>query len=364
MADPADGEEPPVLLDRAARATRGKRITKLVEEEVEHDEAFWGQEALKEEEEDDNYQEEKDTSDDADSDFSEPEPEPDGDPEKEVRERLPIKKRLFFPGKTMKKMKAKKKKKMKKVIKVEDEGEIDETADKTTTSKQSDFPDDWESEKIIRKSTRTSVIVRQAEREAIRAEKQATARPIKKRKEGEEKRMTQEEMLLEAAETEIMNMRNLERVLAREEEVKKKAVVQKAVYEGPTVRFYSRDGQSHLEFSNGASFGTELCTSSTPYPEKHVCAVTGLPAKYRDPKTGLPYATMAAFKIIRESFLKEEPDKKRPNMSSMGELFETITVEHSTPKKRRIEARSPISGDLRHSGRFSRIPALDMLDED
>ncbi|VAI88700.1 unnamed protein product [Triticum turgidum subsp. durum] len=92
--------------------------------------------------------------------------------------------------------------------------------------------------------------------------------------------MTQEEMLLEAAETEIMNMRNLERVLAREEEVKKKAVVQKAVYEGPTLRFHSRDGESRLEFINGASFGSELCTTSTPYPEKSVCVVTGLPAKY------------------------------------------------------------------------------------
>jgi vacuolar protein sorting-associated protein 72 len=45
---------------------------------------------------------------------------------------------------------------------------------------------------------------------------------------------------------EIMNMRNLERVLAREEEVKKKAVVQKAIYEGPTIRFYSRDGNSSI----------------------------------------------------------------------------------------------------------------------
>jgi hypothetical protein len=83
--------------------------------------------------------------------------------------------------------------------------------------------------------------------------------------------MTQEEMLLEAAETglrcflftilkkilfclfiyfvlllsmfpEIMNLRNLERVLAREEEVKKKAVVHKDTYDGPIVRFCSRDG--------------------------------------------------------------------------------------------------------------------------
>jgi vacuolar protein sorting-associated protein 72 len=65
------------------------------------------------------------------------------------------------------------------------------------------------------------------------------------------------------------------------------------------------------------------------------------------------------------SFLKEEPDKKRPNISSMGELFESVTSEYSTPKKRRIEAaRSPISGDPRHGARFRRIPALDMMDED
>nr|CAC20594.1 stress responsive gene 6 protein, Srg6 [Hordeum vulgare subsp. vulgare]CAC20595.1 stress responsive gene 6, Srg6 [Hordeum vulgare subsp. vulgare] len=379
MADhAADEQEPPVLLERAARATRGKRITKLVEEEVENDEAFWGQDALKEDEEDDNYQEEQDAGDVFDSDFDEDvrsllllrpicsigEPQPDDDPEKEVSERLPIKKRLVFPGKTMKKMKAKKKKKKNKFIKLEDDDIDDKAPDKTTSSKQSDVPDEWESEKTIRKSTRTAVIVRQAEREAIRAEKQATAKPIKKRKEGEEKRMTQEEMLLEAAETEIMNMRNLERVLAREEEVKKKAVVQKAVYEGPTLRFHSRDGESRLEFINGASFGSELCTTSTPYPEKSVCVVTGLPAKYRDPKTGLPYATMAAFKIIRERFLKEEPDKKRPNMSNMGELFESVAGEHSTPKKKRIEGRSPISVDLRHGGRFRRIPALDVMDED
>lgn len=42
---------------------------------------------------------------------------------------------------------------------------------------------------------------------------------------------------------EIMNLRNLERVLAREEEVKKKAIVHKDVYKGPQVRFLSKDGK-------------------------------------------------------------------------------------------------------------------------
>lgn len=42
---------------------------------------------------------------------------------------------------------------------------------------------------------------------------------------------------------EIMNLRNLERVLAREEEVKKRAVVHKAVYNGPQIRYISRNGK-------------------------------------------------------------------------------------------------------------------------
>jgi len=87
--------------------------------------------------------------------------------------------------------------------------------------------------------------------------------------------MTQEEMLLEAAQTglgsflysikllsvpicalftmicnlsltklaEVMNLRNLERVLAREEEVKKKAIVHKAVYNGPQIQYISKNGK-------------------------------------------------------------------------------------------------------------------------
>lgn len=49
---------------------------------------------------------------------------------------------------------------------------------------------------------------------------------------------------------EIMNLRNLERVLAREEEVKKKAVVHKDTYDGPTIRFFSRDGKLLLSDSH------------------------------------------------------------------------------------------------------------------
>lgn len=42
---------------------------------------------------------------------------------------------------------------------------------------------------------------------------------------------------------EIMNLRNLERVLAREEEVKKRAIIHKAVYSGPQSKYVSKDGK-------------------------------------------------------------------------------------------------------------------------
>ncbi|KAJ0967954.1 hypothetical protein J5N97_024871 [Dioscorea zingiberensis] len=360
MEQPAEAA---VLLDPSSRMTRGKRMTKLVVDELEEDELFWNQDAFKEEENDTNYEEEVEIADEFDSDFDEDEPELEDETENIAEDRLPVKKRLIFPGKTL----AKKKSKKKVLSTLERDTNIEKSSEskKSTHSGHHDTPYDLEGERTVRKSTRTSVIVRQAERDAIRAALQASVKPIKRKKEGEEKRMTQEEMLLEAAETEIINLRNLERVLAREEEVKKRAIVHKAVYSGPQIRFSSKDGKNLLEFSKGSSFQSELCTKSVPYPPKAVCAVTGLPAKYRDPKTGLPYATKEAFKIIRERFLKEESDKKMRINLDMGDLVDSISEQGFTSKRRRSEkGKTSHLSDLRLGARFRRIPALENLDLD
>ena len=79
----------------------------------------------------------------------------------------------MFPGKTLRKTNVKKKKV---TPKLEYDAKADKSADKPSSSTQADVPDELEAEKTIRKSTRTSVIVRQTEREAISAEKEATAR--------------------------------------------------------------------------------------------------------------------------------------------------------------------------------------------
>lgn len=350
-------EEQPVFLDRSSRTTRGKRMTKLVDEEVEVDDQFWNQDALKEEAEDTNYEEETEAADIFDSDFDENEPEAEEEVENEPDDRVRTKKRLIYTGKPT----TKKKKKKKVLSKLEGPSQDEKTPEHSTFPEHHDGPDDTE-EKIVRKSMRTSVIVRQAERDAIRAALQATMKPIKRRKEGEEKRITQEEMLLEAAQTEIMNLRNLERVLAREEEVKKRAVVHKEVYSGPQIRYLSRNGCSYLEFSNGASFRSKISTTSTPCPQKAVCAVTGLPAKYRDPKTGLPYATKEAFKTIREQASIENSRVGQKN--SMGTLYDLISGEgfHERRKRSVVPNSRESYDDYRFLARFRRFSALESDD--
>ncbi|XP_027161819.1 SWR1 complex subunit 2 [Coffea eugenioides] len=346
-----------VFLDRASRATRGKRMTKLLDDEVEEDETFWNQDALKEEEHDDEYEEEAEVADVFDSDFDEDEPEPDEEVENEPDDRTRPKKRLIFPGKTISKNKKKKR-----VHKSERVPREEGTSEQSTPPEHHDAPEDVEVERTIRKSTRTSVIVKQAEREAIQAALQATIRPIKKKKEGEEKRMTQEEMLLEAAQTEIMNLRNLERVLAREEEVKKRAVVHKAVYTGPQIRYLSRNGSSFLEYMNGASFESEISTESHPYAEKAICAVTGLPAKYRDPKTGLPYATKEAFKMIREEL--SDKSKSISEKKSKELLSDAIPEQGFSQRRKRTMFPKRETSYFRPFARFRRFPASEIEDSE
>lgn len=98
---------------------------------------------------------------------------------------MPVKKRLIFPGKQMRKIKSNKSKsKSKSKNKAAKGKDLSELEKEEETSKADDVPkggkpdstgvEEQEVEKTVRKSTRTSVIVRQAEREAIRAELQAT----------------------------------------------------------------------------------------------------------------------------------------------------------------------------------------------
>lgn len=72
--------------------------------------------------------------------------------------------------------------------------------------------------------------------------------------------------------------------------------------------------RNFLEFTDAKNFPKDYFpTEKLKYPGRAVCTVTGLPAKYKDPLTGLPYATIDAFKYIRQhrKRLKEEMLPKR-----------------------------------------------------
>ena len=65
-------------------------------------------------------------------------------------------------------------------------------------------------------------------------------RPRKRRQEQQHRPLTQEELLAEAAQTEIENLRSLEALQAAEEEVKERAAVKRARYSGPYIHYHSK----------------------------------------------------------------------------------------------------------------------------
>ena len=59
-------------------------------------------------------------------------------------------------------------------------------------------------------------------------------------------------------------------------------------------------------------------------PLRQFCPVTRLPAKYFDPITNTPYATLQAFKIIREAYAQQLQNEA--NRKSRGSLSQNEAV--------------------------------------
>ena len=126
-------------------------------------------------------------------------------------------------------------------------------------------------------------------------------------------------------------------------------------YDGPTVRQRS-DGEGRLvyEMIRGAvaerdapefylKKEEEVGDASTRTPR--VCAITGLLAKYRDPKTGLYYATFEAFKKLQ---LQHDTQKRidEGKIENRDETSEQKENEENTPRRSIWDA--PIPGELTH----------------
>lgn len=195
--------------------------------------------------------------------------------------------------------------------------------------------------KTLRKSTadRSKQI---AEREKERDSRTKMLKDIALQKRvAEVRRLTQEELLEEAKVTEELNLMSLENYKRLELE-KKNRRIQKAVYRGPVIRYHSltmpvieelpdneinidqdssedtvkasntekmdsseKCSRTFITFTDERNIKEYFSSKRTRPPVKQFCPVTRLPAKYFDPITNTPYATLQAFKIIREAYAQQ-----------------------------------------------------------
>eukprot|EP01023_Acetabularia_acetabulum_P062153 TRINITY_DN7608_c0_g1_i1.p1 TRINITY_DN7608_c0_g1~~TRINITY_DN7608_c0_g1_i1.p1 ORF type:complete len:356 (+),score=78.42 TRINITY_DN7608_c0_g1_i1:116-1183(+) len=303
------------------RSNRGKYIKEKTEEELEADNDFWAQAALAEEEEDVKYETEEEPEDIVDSDFDRSEndnvDDDEGGKQVDVKEKKVANKKKSskyletIPG--MKKAIAllRKKKKAEKDKQEQEKLRQKDPQIQVQQEQESDFEDDIRSSSKGRKRSRKSAnklsiseIERLEEMEYSKSKKQ------KKRKSLVSKKMSIRQVMREAANTEWDNLASLEQLMAREEEVKKKAVVERKEAQGPVMRVRSSiingEERSTISLINCEETPDLLQPQYGPQMlQTHVCAVTQKPAKYLDPITKTPFANLQAYKILYPDYHKE-----------------------------------------------------------
>mmetsp|Transcript_28631 Transcript_28631/g.80639 ORF Transcript_28631/g.80639 Transcript_28631/m.80639 type:complete len:350 (-) Transcript_28631:331-1380(-) len=331
-----------------ARSTRGKRIAKLLEDEGEEDEEFWNQDAWQEEGADDDYQSESDEEDVVDSDFSDKEEsEDDGEVEVRAERRRPA---LKPPG-TKKPVRRQPGGTAKPPVVPRSTSTGAKVQTRTAVTAAGPAP------RMLRQSTKQRTAEAYREQEEKEKERLEREKRLKKKPKVEEKTLTQEELLAEAARTEIDNIASLEKMIAREEATKARALATKQKYPGPLIKYRSfRDREESkvtLTLLNMKlpSYMRQKARSSPMQPK---CTITGLPAKYRDPLTGQPYANLAAFKQLRQraasrgikpgpNALGESPQQdahgtKSTTLHDIYKMFRPVAVQPAFPNQQDISA--------------------------
>jgi len=291
-------QEPEYVSALPARSTRGRRMHTLLEDEDSADEEFWNQDAFAEESGDEEYESEVEEEDVVDDDFHDSESEESEGEVYVAKERT--KRTLKAPGRAKPKTPAAAPARAA-------TGDVDAEAGPSTAAPSAPravaptiTPGDYEPRKSKR-STAQAILER-----SEKMRKERDAKPAPERARVEYKELTQEELLEEAKITEYWNLLDLERLLTLEAEMKKKAPTGKKKYDGPSLVYRSSAkedaGAPVVALARGAEV-PELLRQPKPTPAKpNVCVITGLPAKYKDPLTGMPYATIEAFKEVRARY--------------------------------------------------------------
>jgi len=177
---------------------------------------------------------------------------------------------------------------------------------------------------------------RRLERERMKREQaRRKAEREKRRSQLEVRRLTQAELLEEAKFTEEYNRESLEYLTAMEEE-KKRLPITGTRIEGPMIRFLSKEpnGTIIITFTDMDQFPNILMQTPKEYPHRRECEISKQPAKYVDPLTGSAFATIDAFKIIRERYLKEK-EKTNRYTKEVNIPLEGVPKEEVSSHKRR-----------------------------
>eukprot|EP00775_Hariotina_reticulata_P013687 gene13687-13809_t len=303
--------EPDARIRLPQRTTRGKRLRAQVEaEEEQADNEFWAQGFFAEDAKDIDYVSEKEEEDVPDSDFFKSESEDDDDEEADVREK-PKKKALKPPGAPPSRPRPAKPP----AAKV---AKTPACASPSQAAAGGEAADDALPQSVIfeaiyeaptlRKSTRERVEVAQKEREHRDQLARSVRRP---HKQGDYRVLTQEELLAEAARTELENLASLKQLLAQEEETKRKANVKKQRFGGPlllnTLQCFGMKAPKWLQPQR-----------APPPPAKPICAITGVSARYKDPLTGHYYSSVAALRELRRRLGGPIPEAAPRRTAAVG----------------------------------------------
>lgn len=296
----AESEEEQEILEPKilpARGTRGNRMNTLIAEEDSADEDFWQQEFFAEEGKDVEYEKSSEGEDEADTDFSESELESDEEDSQEQKEsvRTSRHKPLKPPG--SKKVSVTKSKQP-----LSEEAKVLQADLKAERLAQQALPGEAPT---LRHSTR--IRVEEAQQVRQRAEK---VKPKRVRPQVELRPLTQDELLAEAARTELDNLRDLEQMVALEEATRKKAMYKRSKYSGPMIRFHSKRIEevalTMVEVVNMLP-PPHMLPMKAPKPPAHLrCAITGKAARYRDPVSGYGYADLEAYKELKQRLQNEK----------------------------------------------------------
>lgn len=153
-------------------------------------------------------------------------------------------------------------------------------------------------QRVFRASTAAKAAASNATRK-LKSEKSRIMAAKRRANMKTEQVLTQADLLQRAARVEVENRRSLEIMLQLEQD-KKKVAAPKARARGPRIHIRRSLRNPETVTFLGYDSIPSVINSTAPEPPKPVrCAITGLPAKYRDPKTGKPYATLEAFRQIR-----------------------------------------------------------------